>query len=170
MKALTLISLALALAALGAPRARARDRTEVLFVHPEAFTDIKDYYNPTDKGEESVLRRIKAFLIRDTGPLVPEGDKLTITFTDIDLAGEFEPWRGVHGEDVRIYTENYPPTFNFTYSVTDTTGRVIRQGTETLRGTGYLLHEPADTIDTLRYDKDVLGAWARQALKGLPKA
>ena len=169
MKTFAIISLALALAALGAPRAAAQDRTEVIFVHPENFIDIKDYYNPTDKGEAAILRRIRTFLIHDTERLVPEGDKLTITFTNIDLAGEFEPWRGVHWQDVRIYTENYPPTFTFTYSVTDSAGRVVRQGSEALRGTDYLLHEPRDTIDTLRYDKDVLDGWALQALKGLSK-
>jgi len=172
MKSLPWIGLALALAAPGVLRAGAQPqpRTEVVFVHPEAFTDIKDYYNPTDKGQEAILRRLRTFLVRDTEPLLPEGDRLTITFTDIDLAGDFEPWRGVKWQDVRIYTENYPPTFTFTYSVTDSAGRVVRQGTETLRGSGYLLHEPSDTIDTLRYDKDVLDTWARQTLKGLSKA
>jgi hypothetical protein len=172
MKSLSRIALALGLAVVGGPRAaaQAQPRTEVVFVHPESFTDIKDYYNPTDKGEEAILRRIRNFLVRDTERLVPEGYKLTLNFTDIDLAGDFEPWRGIKWQDIRIYTENYPPTFKFTYSITDSSGRVVRQGTETLRGSGYLLHEPLDSMDTLRYDKDVLNTWARQTLKGLPKA
>ena len=41
--------------------------------------------------------------------MVPEGDKLTITFTDIDLAGDFEPWRGPQWDEVRIVKAIYPP-------------------------------------------------------------
>jgi hypothetical protein len=164
------IGLALALAAVGGTRAVAKPRTEVVFDHPQTYADIKDYYNPTDKGEESILRRLRTFLVKDTEALLPEGCTLTITFSDIDLAGGFEPWRGVKWQEVRIYSENYPPTFTFSFSVTDASGRVLRQGNETLRDGSYLQHEPTDTLDTLRYDKDVLDAWARRALGGLAKA
>jgi hypothetical protein len=172
MKPVRWLGLTLGLAAAGALNGATAPapRTEVVFDHPENFADIKDDYHPTDRGEEAILRRIRTFLIDRTKALVPDGDTLTITFTDINLAGKFEPWRGVGWENVRIYTSNYPPSFTFTYSVTDASGKVIREGSEAIREAGYLMDSTNDRIDSLRYEKDILYGWARAALRGLPRA
>jgi hypothetical protein len=172
MKTMPWLCLTLGLAAAGALGAATAPapRTEVIFDHPETFTDIKDGYQPTDKGEEAILRRIRTFLVDRTQALIPEGDRLTITFTEINLAGKFEPWRGINWEDVRIYTSNYPPFFKFTYSVTDASGKVIREGSEAIREAGYLIRSTNDSTDSLRYEKDILLEWARTTLRGLPRA
>lgn len=154
-----------ALQAAGSPAAR----TEVIFDHPEKFTDVKDSYIPTDKGRDAILANIRAFLVERTESLVPEGDRLTITFTDIDLAGDFEPWRGAQYDDVRIVKAIYPPAFKFTYSVTDPSGKVVRQGSEDIRDLSFQWRVTIDSSDPLRYEKDILDDWARSKLRGLPK-
>ncbi len=171
MKKLHLLASILGLVAAGALNAAANPahRTEVIFDHPEKFTDVKDSYVPSDKGRDAILETLRSYLVRRTEPMIPEGDKLTITFTDIDLAGEYEPWRGAQYDDVRIVKDIYPPAFKFTYAVTDASGKVIRQGSEDIRDLNFQMRLTIDPSDPLRYEKDILDEWARTKLRDLPK-
>ena len=172
MKMLRLLSSVLGLAGAGALQAanNPAPQTEVVFDHPENFTDVKDSYTPTDKGRDGILRTIRDFLVTRTASLVPEGYKLKVTFTDIDLAGEFEPWRGPRYDEVRIVKSIYPPAFKFTYVVTDPSGKVVRQGSENIRDLNFQMRVAVDLSDPLRYEKDILDDWARSRLRGLKKS
>jgi Protein of unknown function (DUF3016) len=171
MKIMRLLPIALGMALAGnllaADIASLPPRIEVTFEHPENFTDVKDSNMPTDKGRDAILSRIRSFLVSRTGTLLPAGDALRITFTDIDLAGDFEPWRGAQWDDVRIVKDIYPPAFKFSYVVTEPSGRVVKQGTEDIRDLNFQTRMVLDTSDTLRYEKDILGDWARSTLRGL---
>jgi DUF3016 family protein len=169
MKTLRLFSSILGLAAALSLHAAgsAAPRTEVIFDHPEKFTDVKDSDLPTDKGRDAILANIRDFLVHRTESMIPEGDKLTITFTDIDLAGDFEPWRGAQYDNVRIVKAIYPPAFKFTYSVTDPSGKVVREGSEDIRDMNFQFRVTIDASDPLHYEKDILDDWARAKLKGL---
>ena len=46
-------------------------RTEVVFDHPEKFTDVKDGGNPTDEGRDYILSQIRNYLVECTASLVP---------------------------------------------------------------------------------------------------
>jgi hypothetical protein len=174
MKTLRLFSTALGLAAACAlhasDTAKPAPRTEVIFNHPENFTDVKDSEFATDKGRDAILARIREHLVERTASLLPEGDRLTITFTDIDLAGDYEPWRGPQWSDVRIIKDIYPPAFKFSYAVTDASGRVVKQGSEDIRDLNFQMRATIDTSDPLRYEKDILDDWARSTLRDLRKA
>jgi hypothetical protein len=173
MKTLRLLSAALGLAAIGAlhaaDRPAASARTEVIFDHPENFADVKDASFPSDRGRDEILARIRDHLVSRAAPMIPDGDRLTITFTDIDLAGDFEPWRGSRFDNVRFVKPIYPPSFKFTYAVTDASGRVVKSGTERLQDLAFQDRVALDTSDSLRYEKLVLDDWARSALGGLKK-
>jgi len=104
-----------------------------------------------------------------TEPLVPVGYKLTVTFTNIDLAGEYEPWHSPMYQDVRMLRDIYPPAFKFTYAVTDPAGKVVRSGSQDIRDVAYQMRVTLDLTDPLRYEKDILSEWARSALQGLKK-
>jgi hypothetical protein len=171
MKALRLIPMALGMALTLA--ARAADlpaptvRVNVIFDHPENFTDVKDSNMPTDSGRDAILSRLREFLVREASRTLPAGDDLTITFTDIDLAGDFEAWRGPQWDEVRVVKDIYPPAFKFTYSITDSSGKVLKQGTENIRDLNFQTRLVLDTSDTLRYEKDILKDWVRATIRGL---
>lgn len=171
MKIFRLFSSIVGLGAAGALHAadNPAPRTVVIFEHPEKFTDVKDSYLPTDKGREAILADIRSFLVHRTAYLLPEDYKLTITFTDIDLAGDFEPWHGPQYDEVRFLRAVYPPSFKFTYSVTDSAGKVVRAGSENIRDLNYQMRVAMDLTDPRRYEKDILDEWARTALRGLKK-
>ncbi|HEY1849172.1 MAG TPA: DUF3016 domain-containing protein [Opitutaceae bacterium] len=169
MKTIRLLATAAALTVATALQAAPSGKTEVTFDHPENFTDVKDGFTPTDKGRDYILSNIRSFLVSRTEERLPEGYTLRIRFTDIDLAGDYEPQRGSRWDDVRIVKDIYPPAFKFTYSVSDAAGKVVREGTEDIRDLNFQSRVVLDDQDPLRYEKAVLGDWARSKLAGLKR-
>ena len=145
------------------------DRVQVIFDHPEKFTDVKDHYVPTDSGRDYILSQIKEFLVARGNRELPAGYTLSITFTDIDLAGDFEPWRGPQWEDVRIVKDIYPPDFKFTYTFTDSSGKVVKTGTEDIRDMAFDMRLTIDNQDPLHFEKDILSDWMRDKIRDVKK-
>lgn len=155
---------ALVLSGLGTARAvdpvKGPERVEVVFIEPEKFTDVKDSYMGTDKGRDSTLDLIKEYLItRGTKVLLP-GQKLAVTFTDVDLAGDFEPWRGGQWGDVRIVKEIYPPRLVFAFRLADAEGKVVKEGKRDLRDIAFMMKLTMGfRDDPLRHEKALLDDW-----------
>ena len=63
----------------------------------------------------------------------------------------------------------YPPAFKFSYTVTDASGRVVKQGTENIRDLDFQMKLTINTDDPLRYEKADLDDWAHSALGSLKK-
>lgn len=172
MKKTALFSAALALAAAGTlygADAPSAPWVEIVFDHPEKFTDIKDQLMPTEKGQQAILDRFREFLTSGSKRFIPNGCKLSITFTDIDLAGDFEPWRGPNWDEVRIVKAIYPPRFKFTWTVTDAAGKVIKQGREDICDLSFDMRLTANLDDPLRFEKDILRDWMSSELGDLKR-
>ena len=60
------------------------------------------------------------------------GLTLDVRMTNIDLAGEFEPWRGPQFDRVRIMREIYPPRVALEFRLTDAGGAVVKEGQRVL--------------------------------------
>lgn len=142
------------------------DRVEVNYDHPENFTDLKDAYMPTDKGQQAYMEEIREYVQKTAGRRLPDGQKLSITFTDIDMAGDFEPWRGPSATDVRIVKAIYVPRMKFTYRVTDANGGVVKDGSANITDLNFQMNSATmlDTSDPLRYEKRLLDDWIRNEL------
>jgi hypothetical protein len=165
-----LLAAVLGLAAAGALRAADAAplaQIEVFFDHPENFTDVKDRADPTDAGRDAILEALRGYIIGEAGKYLPAAFQLTIVFTDIDLAGDFESWRGAQYDTVRIIKPIYPPAFKFTYKVKDSTGRVFKEGKESIRDLNFEMRETLDTSDPLRIEKNILREWLRNNLQGI---
>jgi hypothetical protein len=134
----------------------------VIFVSPEKFTDVKDNYTREDNNRDNYLARLKAHLEKRAVARLAAGQKLTVTFTDIDLAGDFEPWRGIYSDDIRIMREIYSPRMKLTFALTDAGGKVVKEGARELTDPTYLWNKPGFPDDDLRYDKELLDDWLRQ--------
>jgi hypothetical protein len=171
MKTLHLMAAFIGFAAVlsAADSPRSTSRTEIVFDHPEHYTDVKDADLPTDKGRDAILERIRSFLVERADSTVPDGYTLKMTFTDINLAGDFEPWHGAQWDDVRIVKAIYPPSFKFAYEVTDSAGKVVKQGSEHLTDPEFLSRITLDRSDSLRFEKQILDDWLRSNLRDLNK-
>ncbi|MFI5356294.1 MAG: DUF3016 domain-containing protein [Opitutales bacterium] len=143
----------------------ANARVQVTFVHPEKFTDVRDAYMPSKKGMAANLDSIRQFVEQRAAEYLPAGQRLEVKFTDIDLAGEFEPWRQPGADSVRIVRDIYPPRMDLTFKVTDAAGTVIKEGKRQLRDLNFMSNFGLPTGDTLRYEKQLLDDWMRRDLK-----
>jgi hypothetical protein len=114
----------------------------------------------SDKGRDSTLELLKEYLTtRGVRGLLP-GQKLAITFTDVDLAGDFEPWRGGQWGDVRIVKDIYPPRISLAFRLTDADGAVVKEGKRDLRDMAFMMKLTMGfRDDPLRHEKALLDDW-----------
>lgn len=177
ISSLSRLALLLGLTAAGslfaADKAAAADnRVTVVFDHPEKYTDIKDHDFDTDneRGREHFLPLLKEHIEKEAVRLLAPGQKLAVTFTDIDLAGDFEPWRGPQLSDVRIVKSMYPPRMTFSFKITDENDKVLKEGEEKLIDLAYQMRITRGFgDDLLRYEKDMFSDWLRGELKPKPR-
>jgi Protein of unknown function (DUF3016) len=133
----------------------------VVFDHPEKFTDVKDGYLSTDKGRDGILGDIKEYIVDRATSYLQKGMKLEVKFTDIDLAGDYEPQLGPRFSDVRIMKDIYPPRLDLEFRITDADGKVLSEGKRKLTDLDYLRRVILPDNDPLRYEKDILKDWLR---------
>ncbi len=146
----------------------AEARVTVVFDHPEKYQDLKDsgFDTENQRGSERYLPLIKEHIEQEAGRLLAPGQRLTITFTDIDLAGDFEPWHGANYHDVRIVKDIYIPRLTFTFQVRDEGGRVLGEGERRLVDLAYQMRIGGGfRDDPLRYEKGMLNDWLRDELR-----
>jgi hypothetical protein len=140
-------------------------RVTVTFVAPEKFTDIKDGWMQSDRPGDQVLGELKAEFESNAQRRVAEDQHLEIRVTDVDLAGDFEPWRGFEFGHIRILKDIYPPRIELEFRLLGADGRVLREGRRHLQDPGYLLMTVLPTHDALRYDKELIRSWMREEFK-----
>jgi hypothetical protein len=143
------------------PAANPDNRTEVIFSHPEKFTDVKNSYAENDKDRDAILGQLKDYLVQRSKIYIPEGQRLTITVTDVDMAGDFEPWRGPQMADVRIIKDIYPPKVDLEFKLTGADGNVVKEGKRQLRDLAFMMKATTAPNDNLRFEKALLDDWLR---------
>jgi hypothetical protein len=142
---------------------KAAPRAEVTFSDPDNFTDAADGQRGSDYGREANLAEMREHVLRRANSYVPEGQKLEVTVTDIDLAGEIEPWRSPQAHDVRIIKDIYAPRIDLTYRLIDTaTGAVVKEGESRLRDLTFNMNIHANRNDRRVYEKALLDDWLRK--------
>jgi hypothetical protein len=171
MKTLRLLITAVAgIAALGRvfaanPPANSESNIEVTYVHPENFADVRDAYMGSDKGRDGLLAELKDYIVSRAKSYVPADQKLLITVTDVDLAGDFEPWRGPNSMDVRIVKDIYPPKIDLEYRLVRADGTVVKEGKRQLRDLAFMMKININRDDHLRFEKALLDDWLRSEFR-----
>jgi hypothetical protein len=158
-------------AALSSAMAVERGNVRIDFVQPQRFTDFR-----IQGWDEIGSAPIFANMISNyLAPIVARrfpGATLSLRFTDIRLAGRLEPWR-VSGSGFRnslplFYGQRfavnmrYPMRLAFDYSLVDSRGHVLSQGSKSLTEVDYIQRYVIwnyGTRSTLFYEKMVLRDW-----------
>jgi len=139
----------------------------VTFVHPEAYSDAA--YARASAGElerAEVQRDIEQHLQRLAERGLRMGQTLRIEILEIDLAGQFEPFRFRSGSDVRIFRDVSWPRLALRYTLT-TGGQVSESREEQLTDMNYLgSFNRYSRNDRLRYEKALLDAWFEKRIAG----
>jgi hypothetical protein len=132
------------------------------------FKDADNFRDATDSlgghTDQNALAELRACLEQNAPAHLQEGQKLHVTFTDIDLAGEFLP--GDRLDRVRIIKPIYVPRLEFTFAVTDAAGQTVKQGTRALTDLNFQVN--AGRIGSDRayyYDKLLLEEWLKKEFK-----
>ena len=137
--------------AASAPQDEGASRVSVSFIEPEKFTDSRRVeLAPTSAG---VLRDLEKFFVETGGRYLPATTKLSIRVTDIDLAGDFELFRGPQADQVRITKGLYPPRIILEFEVIDSTAAVVRSGKRDLTDINYQVRNVYPREDYLRYER-----------------
>lgn len=90
--------------------------------------------------------------------------RLTVTISDVDIAGAFEPWRR-NLWHARIVRDVYPPRIDLMFTLTDRDGNVIRSGERKLRDLAFMTPTLSYRSDPLRYEKKLLADWLDRELR-----
>jgi hypothetical protein len=142
---------------------------KVTFVDPEKFTDVREDWGSgslaNDRHREFVLGELKTYFEKTVTPYLGKGQSFEITVTDLDLAGDFEPWRGMNFDSVRIVKDLYPPRMKLAFRLLGAEGAVIREGDRKLIDMSFLMTVSLSSHDPLRYDKEMIRTWVRQEFK-----
>jgi DUF3016 family protein len=161
--AYALLICCLSASALSADSPKPTPRTEIVFDGADNYTD----WRLSDGDEwyrDAVFTAVRSFLIKQTDQMLPDGYNLKITFTDIDLG---------YRASRRVPSGSGAPAFEFGYQVTDSSGKVVKQGTENLRyytdyGNYRLSVETTDlTTEIIQAEKPMLKNWAITRLADL---
>jgi Protein of unknown function (DUF3016) len=134
-------------------------RVAVTFVEPEKFTDAKR--SEMERSSAGVLGELHRFMITTGERYIPTDRRLHVSVTDIDLAGDFELFRGPNFDHVRITKGLYAPRIVLEFRLTDDAGGIIKEGKRDLTDIDYQLRSAYPREDYLRYEKDILSDWLR---------
>ena len=158
------VAIAFAFASVASAAPQASDsRVQVDWTKPGDFSEAKQYPG-TGLGRESPdewLTDLANHLRYRAERVLPQGDDLHVTFTNVQRAGTYEPWRGPQWDDVRIIKDIYPPRIDLTFTLTNATGGVVTEGKRELRDPAFLQRGILNETDPLRFEKRMLDDWLR---------
>lgn len=148
------IALCLALAVPGAGFAA----VTVEYVHPEKFTDIGQGFHGGEATRAAYLEALNRHLRERAGRMLGASQDLQVRITDVDMAGEFEPWHGA-GAEIRIVRNVYPSRIDLDFRLADAGGMVVKKGERHLRGNGIGADTTLYGSDPLRHEKALIDDW-----------
>ncbi len=168
MKKFIPYSLVFTLLATGSVFAKEKDKPEVVanvtiaYKDSDKFTDARSSFGfGTDQG---YLDMLSDHLKKVAGKKLKEGQKLEVTVTDVDLAGEYLPTSRM--DQVRVIKDVYRPRITLTFKLTDASGQVLKEGSRTLTDLNFMSNlSLIDRNEPLFYDKALLTDWVRDEFK-----
>ena len=157
-----LCSAGLALVCLLAHAAQPPGNVSVHYRDPAHFTEARHSFGVNAIDADAYLKPLKMYIAERASRILAPGQRLDIEVTDVDRAGEYEPWLGPNFNNVRIVKDIYPPRIDLDFTLYDANGKVLRAGSRRLRDMGFLSRVGATDQDALRYEKNLIDRWLRK--------
>ena len=139
---------------------------------PKTFSDMEEDGFYSEKLFTRFSEKFEDFVKEEASEYLPEDALLSITVKDVELAGEYEFWRGSGFEDVRIMKDIYPPRLKFSYTVKDADGQLVKEGMAQITDMTYLWNvaDPVRRSKAFYYELQLMEDWLRQELKDISMA
>ncbi len=139
------------------------DPVEVSYRNPAFFTEMR-----RDVGaRRDWLDDLGRFVAKRAAAVVPPGQRLLVTITDVQRAGMVEPWHRA-GTDLRVVRDTTPPRIDLSFQVVGPNGAVFREGSRQLRDMAFLRRHIRYSGDPLAYEKHLIDDWVREEF-GAPR-
>jgi DUF3016 family protein len=136
------------------------DNVTVNFQDPERFTDAGDRH--TTQTSTAHLDELRDYVQKTAAPLLPAGTKLSITFLDLDLAGQIRP----DHDNIRVMTGTTAPHAHIKFQLLGADGRPVKEGERRLSDIDYQNSTRTHgRDDSLFYDKQMLKDWLEKEFK-----
>ena len=152
----------LMLACLGAAAATPPGNVQVHYRDPQQFTEAKRSVGVHARDADEYLKPLKDYITQRAARILAPGQRLDIVVTDVDRAGEYEPWHGPDFHDIRIIKDVYPPRIDLDFTLYGADGEVLRQGSRKLRDAAFLDRGTTTGEGSLRYEKALVDRWLRK--------
>ncbi len=133
----------------------------VEYQNPDNFADVRERQFKTAPEKNQNLAGLKSWFEKRGAQWVPDGQTLKIQFSDIDLAGDFEPWHSGQMSDVRIVKDIYPPKLKFHFQLIAADNAVLREGDKELRDLGFMMNADRSN-EAMQHEKRLLEKWLRE--------
>jgi hypothetical protein len=146
-------TLLLALAML-LPLAAQAAEVKVEFKEPDKMVD------PGNRGRERD-RNFKTLTeyLQKLGARLPASQSLSVEFTALDLAGQYEPWHSQPGnDDIRYLRSSTWPSAKLHFKLSEG-DKTLSEGEDSIADMNYQLTVHSDNGDRLFYDKRMLQTW-----------
>ncbi len=130
---------------------------------PDQYTDLGTHFHD-HTNLNTFKKELEPYVVRIANDHLPDGTTLELTITDVDLAGEFEPWRPE--TDVRIVRTVYPPRMSLQYSVFDVRGELVDSGEADIVDPtfDFNIGQRFLSQDRFFYERDLIASWIRNDL------
>jgi hypothetical protein len=145
-------------------------RVLVGFDNPKSFSDFRIY----SLGESQTAKPFAAEMSKALAPIVAKkvpGGTLSLTFTDVDLAGLQKPWL-VPRDKIRFIADSHPLRISFKYRLQDSSGRVVAEGSTGVTDTFNLGIYYDESIrlpyDEFYFERIAMERWAKNHLNPAP--
>lgn len=140
-----------------------------VMLEPEKASQFRDLaFDGRDgkKQKQHFVNEMSKYLQNLADQELPPDSTLTITFTEVDMAGEFEVWRRPPNDQIRIMKDIYAPRLEFTYVLTGDDGAILKQGEAKLSDPNYLRNTRrlVGSHDELFHEKELLRNWVKRDL------
>ncbi len=164
------LGLALGLGVAGSTAAATGDKQDgnsaqvsVTWTDPAGFDELRFGHQFRQPKPEVWLGEFRKTLVKTGDRILPKDQHLSVTITDVKLAGDFEPWHGPFFDDVRVVKSIYPPRVKLSFTLTDANGNVIESGDRELRDLAFLNRGTSvRSNQPYRYEKRMLSDWVKR--------
>jgi ABC-type oligopeptide transport system substrate-binding subunit len=136
------------------------DNVTVTFQDPDHFTDARD--SRTNQTSMATLDELRDYVQQTAAPLLAAGSKLSVTFIDLDLAGQLRPDK----DNIRVMTDITFPRAQIKFQLLGADGKVVKEGERHLTDVNYLQSVRVQgRSDPLFHDKQLLKDWLETEFK-----
>jgi len=138
-------------------------RIKVDFRNPDAYTDCRDDFVPSQEEQVRIMGDLQRELRKHATLYLKEGERLEVVFNDIDLAGDIEPIR--NGEGKRVLRDITPPRLEIEFKIIGSDGTVKLEGKRSLKKVGYLsMMNLNRTEERYYHDKKLIREWVEKEI------